>query len=82
MEDTNTNKLDSENLENGIKIGKEQSRTKKGFSLVGFGAIILLSGCMVTLVLPISHPLYNFLLYGPTSVGACMVIFGLYNILE
>ena len=82
MEDTKSAKLDVENLENDIKNENEQSRTKRGFSLIGLGAVILFGGCILTMILPISHPLYYFLLYGPTSFGAGMAIFGLYCILE
>ncbi|MFY8021231.1 MAG: hypothetical protein ACOVP1_08535 [Bacteroidia bacterium] len=59
-----------------------KQRTAKGFSLIGMGSIILFGGCIVSMVMPSAHPLYHFFLYTPTSIGASMVIYGMYCVLE
>ena len=59
-----------------------KKRTSKGFSLIGIGALILLGGCMTSMILPSTNPLYYYFLYIPTSIGASMVIYGMYCIFE
>lgn len=82
MENSETTIYDSDSLNENEHVNKSKNRTQKGFSLIGIGAVVLLSGCLISLVFPHSHPAYNFLLYTPTSIGACMVMYGLYCVLE
>lgn len=77
-----------ENLENQMNEAlncppkQTAARTSRGFKLVLAGALILLAGCFSTMVIPYSSSLYSVMLFGPTSIGACMVMFGLYCVLE
>lgn len=48
----------------------------KGFVLVALGAIILL-GSLFSLTLNFSDPSFHYILYGATSVGVLLVLFGL-----
>jgi hypothetical protein len=68
--------LDQGNYEN------RKVRTAKGFKLIGIGSLVLLSGCIVSMVMPSENPLYDFFLYTPTSIGATMVVYGMYCVLE
>ncbi|MDP3929498.1 MAG: hypothetical protein Q8R57_10790 [Bacteroidota bacterium] len=82
MKNNETTLSNSESCSDSNGANKGKSRTQKGFYFIGIGAITLLFGCFISLVFPHSHPAYTFLLYTPTSVGACMVMFGLYCVLE
>ncbi|MCG9879380.1 MAG: type II secretion system GspH family protein [Bacteroidia bacterium] len=82
MKNTETTLYDSDSLNENETENKTKNRTQRGFSLIGIGAAVLLFGCLISLVFPHSHPAYNFLLYTPTSIGACMVMYGLYCVLE
>ena len=78
--------FDSEILESNptIEFKKEVSekRTKKGFKLMAFGALVLLTGCITNLIMPSMNDTYNYILYGVTSTGATIVFYGLYCVLE
>jgi hypothetical protein len=78
MENTDTQNIPVEN----IAEGKIDNRTKKGFTIIGWGALVLLSGCIGTMIMSTENPLYEFVLYGPTSVGASMVLYGFYCVFE
>ncbi|OYU96382.1 MAG: hypothetical protein CFE21_08270 [Bacteroidetes bacterium B1(2017)] len=82
MENTPTQVLASEENLSEVNVDEISARTKKGFSLIGFGALVLLAGCIVTMLMPSSNFLYEVILYVPTSVGACMVIYGMYCVME
>lgn len=82
MENTETNLYESDSCNKSASENKGKSRTQKGFTIIGIGATTLLFGCLISLVFPHSHPAYNILLYTPTSIGACLVMFGLYYVLE
>jgi hypothetical protein len=79
--------LDTEMLENNLEMDLEiktarEARTQKGFKLLAIGAVILFLGCITNLTMPISNEYYHFILYGITSIGAAMVVWGLYLIME
>ncbi|MFY8109510.1 MAG: hypothetical protein ACOVO9_10980 [Bacteroidia bacterium] len=73
-----TNELDL----NQSNSESRKLRTAKGFSMIGIGAIILLGGCIISMVMSSTNPFYNYFLYIPTSIGASMVIYGMYCVLE
>jgi hypothetical protein len=75
---TTTSELD---LNQSNSVSRKQ-RTAKGFSMTGIGAIILLGGCVISMVMSSTNPLYNYFLYIPTSIGASMVLYGMYYVLE
>jgi hypothetical protein len=75
---TTTSELD---LNQSNSVSRKQ-RTAKGFSMTGIGAIILLGGCVISMVMSSTNPLYNYFLYIPTSIGASMVLYGMYCVLE
>lgn len=78
----------AENLENQMNEAlncppkQSSARTSRGFKLILSGAMILLAGCFSTMVIPYSSSIYEVMLYGPTTIGASMVMFGLYCVLE
>jgi hypothetical protein len=82
MEDSNLAIHDSKTMDETTKKEMARKRTARGFSLIAIGAISLLLGCVTTLVLPHSNIAYNLILYGLTSVGASVVFYGLYCVLE
>jgi hypothetical protein len=58
------------------------NRTLKGFKLLGLGAISLFLGCITNLTLPITNEYFHYILYGVTSIGASIVFYGLYLVME
>ncbi len=78
MENTDTQNFQAENA------GEEKvdNRTKKGFTITGWGALVLLSGCIGTMIMSTENPLYDLVLYGPTTIGASMVLYGFYCVFE
>lgn len=82
MEGSNLAIHDSKTMDETTKKEIAQKRSAKGFSLIAIGAISLLLGCVTTLVLPHSNIAYNIILYGLTSIGASVVFYGLYCLLE
>lgn len=82
MENTDTEILKSDTvLDLSLKNARE-NRTKKGFKILAVGAFILFSGFITNLTMPISNAYYQFILYGITSIGVVMIIWGLYLIME
>lgn len=82
MENLDTKMLES-NTAKDLSIKKTRAiRTKKGFTILAVGALILFLGFIANLTMPISNAYYHFILYGITSIGAIMVIWGLYLIME
>lgn len=78
MENTDSQNIQQENtLEN-----KGSSRTKKGFTITFWGALVLLFGCICTMLMSSENPFYDVVLYGPTSIGASMVLYGFYCVFE
>lgn len=79
--DTHQNESTEKELE--IELNSElQQRTRKGIRLIPAGAIILVASCISTLLLPSSHFLFEYVLYGLTSLGACVAFYGLYCLME
>lgn len=82
MQNTENQTMTSElDLNQSNSVSRKQ-RTAKGFSMTGIGAIILLGGCVISMVMSSTNPLYNYFLYIPTSIGASMVLYGMYYVLE
>jgi hypothetical protein len=82
MQNTENQTMTSElDLNQSNSVSRKQ-RTAKGFSMIGIGAIILLGGCVISMVMSSTNPLYNYFLYIPTSIGASMVLYGMYCVLE
>jgi hypothetical protein len=82
MQNTENQTMTSElDLNQSNSVSRKQ-RTAKGFSMTGIGAIILLGGCVISMVMSSTNPLYNYFLYIPTSIGASMVLYGMYCVLE
>ena len=82
MQEVENQSMSNELELNQGNVDPRSIRTARGFRMIGIGAIILLAGCMVSMIMPSSNPMYHFFLYTPTSIGACMVIYGMYQVLE
>ena len=61
-----------------LKYGKRQFN---GFVCLAAGALLGFISCVLTLVNPVPE-LYNWILYGLTSVAVSIIILGLYYLLE
>ncbi len=82
MENTESQTLESTTEENEVPKNASQRRTQKGFAITGWGTIVLLIGCLTNMFLPTDSFMYELALYGPTSIGATMVIYGFYCVFE
>lgn len=76
-----SNTYNSSAQQEQISLGNDASKAgksfSKGFVLVALGAAILLGSCLFSLTLSFSDPSFHYVLYGATSVGALLVLFGL-----
>ncbi len=61
-----------------IKNAKKQF---KGFIYLGVGAFLGFLSCVLTLINPVPE-LYNWILFGLTSISILIICLGLYNIFE
>lgn len=75
MENTETTLLSEEEMQRKQALA---SRTKTGFNIILCGALILLASGMIALFAPISDSGFDVVLYGCTSLGSAMIIYGLY----
>ncbi|MDZ4666843.1 MAG: hypothetical protein SGJ00_03060 [bacterium] len=82
MENRESQVLEDALTENTAVSSVSARRTKKGFTITSYGAIILLTGCLINIFLPTDTFMYELALYGPTTVGASMVIYGFYCVFE
>jgi O-antigen/teichoic acid export membrane protein len=82
MEEQNLPLNDSILQEATGEAGTLTNRTSNGFKFVLSGAAILVTSCVMALISGISDPMFDYILYGLTSVGACVVIYGLYCVFE
>jgi len=55
---------------------KNKKRFLLGFKLILLGAAFLLSSCMLSLLTSYSNSNFIFVLYGLTSIGACILTAG------
>ena len=55
---------------------KNKKRLRVGFKIILLGAAFLLTSCMLTFVNDYSNSNFTFILYGLTSIGACIVMGG------
>ncbi len=88
-EETVRNKLIGQSLQE-IEIEKYLDEYRKvksskkfthGFSMIGIGGFIGLIACILSMI--IEHPHWNSVfLYGATSLGVIVVMYGLYQIFE
>lgn len=53
----------------------------KGFVYIGIGVFFLLFCFMILLFMSFDHPYFQYVLYGVTTLGASMVLYGLANVL-
>lgn len=56
-------------------------RTNKGFQIILWGALILLISGLIALFAPMSDSGFDIVLYGFTSLGSAMIIYGLYLVM-
>ncbi len=75
-----------ENTEKAISNDSEMqrkevlaNRTKMGFHIILLGALTLLISGLIALFTPLSDSVFEIVLYGFTSLGSAMIIFGLYK---
>jgi hypothetical protein len=61
-----------------LKYAKRQFR---GFICLGAGAFLGFISCVLTMVNPVPE-LYNWILYGLTSIAMCLLFVGLYYVFE
>ncbi len=54
---------------------------KMGWKMIGFGGFLLLIAFFVPFIIDYANPLFNVSLYGFTSVGGALSMFGLYKII-
>lgn len=76
-----SNMYNSSEQQEQISFAQDASKTNKsfskGFTMVALGAAILLGSCLFSLTLSFSDPSFHYVLYGATSVGVLLVLFGL-----
>lgn len=60
---------------------KSAKRRLKGFICLGAGAFLGFLSCILTVINPVPE-LYNWILFGLTSIAILLICFGLYNIFE
>jgi|LakMenE18May11ns_1017448.scaffolds.fasta_scaffold8317051_1 hypothetical protein len=82
MENTETQTLENTSDESMLEPNSSQRRTQKGFTITLWGAAVLLLACLTNMFLPTDSYMYELALYGPTSIGASMVIYGFYCVFE
>jgi hypothetical protein len=82
MENFEVEIIDAKIIADNNKKEISERRTKRGFKFMALGAIILLGGCISNLIMPSMNDTYNYILYGVTSIGASIVFYGLYCVLE
>jgi hypothetical protein len=82
MENVDTKNWSTNIVQDFNKKQVRELRTRKGFKLIFLGAMTLFLGCITNLVLPMSSSFYHPILYGITTTGACIVLFGLYLVME
>lgn len=82
MENVNTKSWAANINQEYNKKQIRELRTRKGFKLISLGAVILFLGCITNLVLPMSSSFYCPILYGITTTGASIVLYGLYLVME
>lgn len=66
---------------NLFKKAVYQKKQTKGFIILGTGALLGFVSCILTLTNPVPE-LYNWILYGLTSVALSLIMWGLILILE
>lgn len=54
---------------------------KNGMNKIGLGTLVILLGFCITCFNFHSNESFNFAMYGLTSIGICIVFFGLYKII-
>ncbi len=74
-----------ENIETNLQTEEEISRkeiliskTQKGFKIILCGALTLLVSGLIALFAPMSQSGFEIVMYGFTSLGSTMIIYGLY----
>ncbi len=60
---------------------KRSARQSTGFVVVGIGAVLCFISCMVTL-LQLTPGMGDFMLYGLTTIGATIIVAGLWLVFE
>lgn len=61
---------------------KSGKRLSNGFAALIIGALFLLSSFFLTLFASYTHFSTSFILYGLTTIGICVVMYGLYLIFD
>lgn len=82
MNSTESNTSPSEMEAETLSKEERSQRTRKGIFIIPIGAITLLLSCVTTLLMPDTFGLFNYILYGLTSIGAIVVFYGLYLVME
>jgi hypothetical protein len=60
---------------------KYAKRQFTGFIYLGLGAFLGFISCLLTMINPVPE-LYNWILYGLTSIAMCILFIGLYYVFE
>lgn len=71
-----------EKITDHIVKHKSGKRLSNGFAAVIIGAVFLLSSFFLTLFATYTHFSTSFILYGLTTIGICIVMYGLYLIFD
>lgn len=71
----------AEEMINGWQKAQQSARTSTGFMVTGTGAIICIFSCVITM-LQLAPGMNGILLYGLTTVGAIIIMAGLWMIFE
>jgi len=76
--------LSNEEINTIIAKLKEEFYAKlrvKGFVYVGIGACLLFLCFIILFSMEFDHPFFHYILYGITTAGACLVLYGMVNVL-
>jgi hypothetical protein len=61
---------------------KSGKKLRQGLNITAIGALILFSSFLLTITSGYTHFSTDFVLYGLTSIGICIVMYGLYLIFD
>ena len=66
---------------NSIKKMRNERRRSTGFICMATGAFLGFLSCVLTITHALPH-MYDFIMYGLTSIAVCIVVLGLYYVFE
>ena len=67
-------------LDDELKAARVRAMQKQGLSATTIGALMLLVSCLLSFAFDYSHPLFEYALYGLSTLGIGVVFYGLIKI--